>query len=78
MSKTAAGGAEGEEAQTTFKPEPKQGYSLEAAFQEQCGACWVVRGWVSNRFPLGPWQCLCAKPLLSVSGVPRHLRWPHT
>lgn len=34
MSETAAGGAEGEEEQTTFKPEPKKGYSLEAAFQE--------------------------------------------
>lgn len=34
MSETAAGGAEGEEEQTTFKPEPKKRYSLEAAFQE--------------------------------------------
>lgn len=34
MSETAAGGAGGEEVVTTFKPEPKKCYSLEAAFQE--------------------------------------------
>lgn len=30
-----------------------------------------------NRFPLGPWQCLCAKPLPSALGVRQHLHWPH-
>lgn len=78
VSETVAGGARGEEVLTTFKPEPKKGYSLEAAFQENCGVFWVVRGWVPNRFPLGPWQCLCAKPLPSALRVHQHLHWPHT
>lgn len=46
MEDPSAGGAGGEVEQNTFVPEPKNSYSLEAAFQESSmGLAWSVRGW---------------------------------